>query len=232
LRRAPVRLAARRRHHRARCAACGRALVDRMATHTTTARRLPERRRAVRPQLDVVLFAGALAVFLATRLIGLDRFPIYFFTDEAVQTVAVADFLHHGLRNSLGELLPTYFPNGLSLNLSTSVYLQVVPYAAFGFSIFATRATSVLVALSGTAAVALLLRDVFRARFWWLGALVLSATPAWFLHSRTAFETVLATSLYAWFLYCYLRARGASPRWLYAAVVFAALGFYAYAASQ
>jgi hypothetical protein len=180
---------------------------------------------------DGLLFAGALAVFVATRFYGLQRFPFYFFTDEAVQTVSAADFLHHGLRNGLGELLPTYFQNGSWLNLSVGVYVQILPYLFFGFSEIATRATAVIVALTGTAAVGLMLRDVFKIRFWWAGSLLLAATPAWFLHPRTAFETVLAVSFYAWFLYFWARIRTAAVN-LYPALVFAALAFYSYSATQ
>jgi len=33
-------------------------------------------------------FALGMLLYLATRLIQLDKFPIYFFTDEAVQTMS------------------------------------------------------------------------------------------------------------------------------------------------
>ncbi len=188
--------------------------------------------RLRRPGLDSVLFALALAIFLATRLIGLERFPIYFFSDEAVQTVQASNFIHDGFRDSAGRLFPTYFQNGTYFNLSLSVYAQVIPFKLFGFSVFACRATSVLIALSGTAAVGLILRDAFRLRFWWAGVLLLSITPAWFLHSRTAFETAIALSMYAWFLYFYCRYRLFSPRNLFPALAFLALAFYAYAGTQ
>jgi 4-amino-4-deoxy-L-arabinose transferase-like glycosyltransferase len=180
----------------------------------------------------LILFGGALALFLATRLIGLERWPIYFFTDEAIQTVLAQELVDNGFRDQSGRLLPTYFENGPYFNLSISVYIQVVTYKLFGYSIFWTRATSALFALAGTAAVALILRDVFRLRFWWAGALFLSITPAWFLHSRTAFETVIAVSLYAWALYFYLRYRTGTPLMLLPAVLFTGLAFYAYSASQ
>jgi len=54
-------------------------------------------------------------VYLAVRLIGLATFPIYFFTDEAVQTVMAEDFVRDGLRNYNGELLPTYFNKDASI---------------------------------------------------------------------------------------------------------------------
>ena len=189
--------------------------------------------RAVRrPGLDGTLFTFALAVALGTRFWALDRFPIYFFTDEAIQSGSAEYFVHHGLRNTLGELLPTYFQNDAYLNLGVSVYAQVPAYLLFGLSVYATRGTDVLIAVSGIAAVALIMRDVFRARLWWAAALVLSSTPAWFLHSRTAFEPVVAVAMYAWFLYFYLRARTSDARFLWIAVLFAALAFYSYNATQ
>ena len=48
---------------------------------------------------QALLVWAALAVYLITRLVALDAFPIYFFTDEAVQTVLAADFLRDGLHN-------------------------------------------------------------------------------------------------------------------------------------
>jgi hypothetical protein len=77
--------------------------------------------------LDVVLFGLSIFTYLCTRFIGLVNFPIFFFTDEAVQTVLAADFVRDHLRNYDGDLLPTFFVNGGQYNLSTSVYLQVIP---------------------------------------------------------------------------------------------------------
>jgi len=55
--------------------------------------------------------ALALGVYLLVRLIGLASYPIYFFTDEAVQTVLAADFVKAGFRDFLGHFFPTYFQN-------------------------------------------------------------------------------------------------------------------------
>jgi len=182
--------------------------------------------------IDQRLFFLSLVVFAATRLIGIDRFPIYFFTDEAANTVLAADFLHNGLRDDSGQLFPVYFANTEKLSLGISVYAQVIPYLLFGASIAATRATSALIALSGAAAVGLILKDVFRTRLAWLGVLLLVITPAWFLHSRTAFETSLFVSMFAWFLCFYLRYRAGRARAIFPAVLFGALAFYAYNAGQ
>ena len=69
-------------------------------------------------------------------------------------------------------------------------------------------------------------------RLWWIGTLLLTATPAWFLHSRTAFERVVAASFYAWFLFFYLRIERHGSSNLVPALVFAALAFYSHAATQ
>ena len=144
---------------------------------------------------------------------GLERFPIYFFSDEAIQTLQAARMAEHGFRDESGRLtVRPYFQNAEYWNLSVSVYAQVLPYELFGYSIFVTRATSALICLTGAAAVGLILRDIFKARAWWLAPMFLALTPAFFLHSRTAFETAIATSLYAWMLYFYLKYRCHNPR--------------------
>jgi hypothetical protein len=185
-----------------------------------------------RPSLDTRFFLLALLAFVLTRFIGLDRWPIYFFTDEAIQSVQAVNLVHNGFRDAAGTLFPAYVQNGAYFNLSVSVYAQVLPYLLFGLSVIVTRGVSVLIALSGAAAIGLTLRDIFKVRYWWIGTLLLSITPAFFLHSRTAFETVFGTSLYAWFLYFYLRYRHLRPRNLYAALLFGALAFYAYSPMQ
>lgn len=182
--------------------------------------------------LSALLFWLGLAVYAFTRLVDLPSFPIFFFTDEAIQTVTAADLLRDNFRGITGELLPTYFENGSQYNLSASVYLQVLPYLLFGKSIWVTRATAALATLVAAASVGLILKRVFKSPYPWLAVLFLVITPAWFLHSRTAFETSLATSFYAAFLYFYLRYRTGDPpaaaRSLYAAVIFGGLAFYSY----
>jgi 4-amino-4-deoxy-L-arabinose transferase-like glycosyltransferase len=196
------------------------------------AARLRARARAWPYSLETTLFGLGLFIYLVTRLVGLADFPIYFFTDEAIQTVAAADLIRNDLKDEEGTFLPTYFKNGPFYNLSASVYLQVLPYLLFGKSVYVTRAVSVLVSLLAAAAVGLTLRDIFQVPYWWAGVLLLSIAPAWFLHSRTAFETVLFTSFYAVFLYFYLLYRYRSPRYLNGAMVFAALAFYSYSPGQ
>jgi len=179
------------------------------------------------------MFAAlALVVYAVTRLVALEQFPIYFFTDEAIHPVHAADLLERGFRDAQGNLLPSYFQNGSFWNLSLSVYWHTLPVSLFGKTIFVTRATSALISLLGSCAVALMLKAVFRVPTWWSAILILGAMPAWFLHSRTAFETVLMVSFYACFLLCYLLYRTRATWYLYPALVFGAMTFYAYANGQ
>lgn len=180
----------------------------------------------------LLLFLLSLAVYLLTRLIRLPDFPIYFFSDEAIQTQHAADLISNCFRDLEGVFLPTYFENGGQYNLSLSVYAQVLPTLLFGKSIWVTRGVSVVISLIAAVALGLTLKTIFKVRFWWLGTLLLAVTPAWFLHSRTAFETVMMTSLYAGFIYFYLQYRTRKPGYLYLSLVFGACAFYAYSPGQ
>ena len=181
---------------------------------------------------DVALLLLGLLVYAASRLLHLDRFPIYFFSDEAIQVTQAEFLLQHGLRDPSGTWLPPYFQNLGAWNLGLSVYLHAVSVAMFGKSIAVARATSVAVSILGVAAVSLMLKQIFRLRLWWAGVLVLAALPTWFLHSRTAFETVMMVSFYACFLYCYLLYRYRSSRYLVPALLFGAATFYSYSNGQ
>jgi 4-amino-4-deoxy-L-arabinose transferase-like glycosyltransferase len=177
-------------------------------------------------------FVLALLVYLLVRLIGLTRFPIYFFTDEAIQTLLASGFLRDHLRDAVGDFLPTYFKNVYQYNLSVSVYLQVLPTLLFGKSDFITRLVPMVATLVAAGSVGLTLRDAFKLDYWWTAPLLLSVTPAWFLHSRTAFEATLMVSFYAGGLYLYLLYRYKSPRFLYGSFTLFALAFYSHSPGQ
>jgi 4-amino-4-deoxy-L-arabinose transferase-like glycosyltransferase len=181
---------------------------------------------------DARLLWLALTLYLAVRLVALPDFPIYFFSDEALQTVLAADLVRDGMRGYSKELFPTYFPNAGQYNLGVSVYAQVLPYLLFDKSVWVTRGTPALLSLLAALSTGLALREAFGLRRAWLGVLVLSAVPVWFLHTRTAFETALAVSFYACFLCAYLLYRQGRVRWIYAAVAAAALSFYSYSPAQ
>ncbi len=189
-------------------------------------------RRLQAYDLATWLFLATLVVYLGTRLIGLTQFPIYFFTDEAVQSQSMIDLIHNGYRDTNDILFPTYFRNGEYYNLGLSVYLQWLPSLLFGKSAAVTRATSVLVTLLAAISVGLVLRDIFKLKYWWTGPLLLSITPAWFLHSRTAFETAEFVALYAGTLCAYLFYRYKTSRYFYLALFLGALSFYTYSPAQ
>lgn len=178
------------------------------------------------------LFLAALILYLVVRLIGLTKFPIYFFTDEAIQTQSIVELIKNNYLDVNEIKFPTYFRNGDYMNLSLSVYLQWLPYLFFGKSAFVTRATSVFVTLIAAVSVGVVLRDVFKARYWWAGTLFLSITPAWFLHSRTAFETAEFTAFFAGTLCAYLLYRYKSPLYFFLSLFFGALAFYTYSPAQ
>ena len=171
------------------------------------------------------LLLAALAIYALVEGIGIDRFPIYFFTDEAIHMNLAANFLRDGFKNYSGELLPTFFISEGWVN-GTSVYLQVLPFILFGKSVIVTRLVSMLISLLGALAVGLLLKDIFKFKYYWVGIFMVLTTPAWFLHARTAFEYVEVASFYSIFLYFYSRYRAGHLRSFYWAIIAAALTFY------
>ena len=182
--------------------------------------------------LGGALFLLALGTYAVTRFVALDQFPIYFFADEAIEQVLASDLLQRGLRDPRGNLFPVFFNAYGFANPLISVYAHALSISLFGMSVEVTRATAAFISLLGAAGVALALRLVFQARCWWAAVFVLAIIPAWFLHTRTAFEAVVMASCYAWFVLCYLLYRCRSPRFLYPALVFAALTFYSYGNGQ
>ncbi len=70
-----------------------------------------------------LLFLLGLILYLATRFIALDKFPIYFFSDEAIQTELAGKLIENGFKDASGQI-PVYFENGGQYNLSLSVWLQ------------------------------------------------------------------------------------------------------------
>ncbi|NTW42993.1 MAG: hypothetical protein HGB14_00850 [Anaerolineaceae bacterium] len=183
-------------------------------------------------KLPRLLFIVAIFIYLLVRLIGLEQFPIYFFSDEAIQTVRAADFVRDNFRSESQEFFPTYFKNSYQYNLGPSVYIQILPTLLFGRQISVTRATAVLFSLLTALAIGLSVKTIFNRKAGWLAILLLSLMPAWFLHSRTAFETSLSVSFYSAFWYCYVMYRQKNRRFIYPAAIFAALAFYSYSPAQ
>jgi hypothetical protein len=192
---------------------------------------------AERPEIyfsrsDVILLVMVLLFYITTRLVAIEDFPIFFFCDEAIHANLARELVDNGFRDDEGHFLPAYFRNVATFNLSLSVWLHVPGVVLFGKSITVVRATSVVVGLVGVAALMLSLKWFYQLRLWWAGGLVMAALPAWFLHSRTAFETAMMVGFYSTFVLAYLLYREVSPRWLPAAVVCGAATFYSYSNGQ
>lgn len=182
-------------------------------------------------KLGWILFALGLGLYLLTRFLALDKFPIYFFSDEAIQTMSAFDLIRRGFRDVRGNLFPVYFENGQQFNLSLSVWLQVL-IAWLPRSVWLTRGLPALISLVFPVSAALWAKDHFKSKFWWLAPYLISALPAWFLHSRTAFETSLGLGFYSLFLYFYLKYRDQDPQYLPLTLLFGAFAFYSYAPMQ
>jgi hypothetical protein len=177
------------------------------------------------------LFWLGILLYLITRFIALDKFPIYFFSDEAIQTMSAYDLIQRGFRDVNGLPFPVYFENGQQFNLSLSVWLQVL-IAWLPRSVWLTRGLPALLSLLFPLSAGLWAKDFFKSKHWWLVPYIITAIPAWFLHSRTAFETSLGLSFYSLFLLFYLKYRLEKRKNLVWALLFGAFAFYAYAPLQ
>jgi hypothetical protein len=181
------------------------------------------------PRLEIVLFLFGLLVYALTRFVGLTKFPIFFFCDEAVQANTAQEFFANRFRDSAGVLFPPYFLNEQRWALSLNIYLLVLPVVLLGKTILVTRGTFVVVSLLGAAAAAVALKTM-GSRAWWSPPLLLAAMPVDFLHSRIAFETTPAC--FAGFLCAYLLYRLRSPRYVFLAILLGGATFYSYTAGQ
>lgn len=184
-----------------------------------------------KPKNAQIFFWLGMAFYLLTRLIALDKFPIYFFSDEAIQTMSAFDLINRGFRDVQGNLLPVFFENGQQFNLSLSVWLQIL-IAWLPRSVWFTRGLPALISLVFPLSISLWAREFLKSKHWWLIPLLISSLPAWFLHSRTAFETSLGVSFYSLFLFFYLQYRSKHRKSLPLALLFGACAFYAYAPLQ
>jgi hypothetical protein len=76
-----------------------------------------QRRSEPRRGAEFLFFGLSLAVAAAVGLWGLDRFPIFFLGDEAVESVRAESTIRDGFRDEFGDFLPVLFTNGQTFNL-------------------------------------------------------------------------------------------------------------------
>ena len=116
-----------------------------------------------KPKNGQILFWLGMAFYLLTRLIALDKFPIYFFSDEAIQTMSAFDLINRGFRDLEGNLFPLYFENGPQFNLSLSVWLQVL-IAWLPRSVWLTRALPAIISMVFPLSISLWAKDYFKSK--------------------------------------------------------------------
>lgn len=184
-------------------------------------------------KVQIFLFLFSLVFYLFIHLWKIEDFPIYFFTDEANITLIGENLFQNRFKDSYDTLFPLYFEGAAGRWTPLfPAYIQGLSTFLFGKSIFVTRSTSVVVSLLAAVAVALILKKVFECRFWWAGVLLVGIIPTFFLHSRTAFETIMATSFYSCFLLFYLLYRAKSYWFILPSLILAAATFYSYSNAQ
>jgi hypothetical protein len=179
--------------------------------------------------LETNLAIAAAALYVITRLWAIDSFPVFFYSDEVNYVLFGEQAYQRGLVGEDGSW-PAVFVlwDSDRWGPALGLYLQGLTALVFGKHIWVARATEALISLGGVLAVARILKDRFRSRFWWASILLAAGIPAWFLYTRTAFSVAAATSLYAVFLLAYLRYRFHSPTSLGLAAVAGAAAFYSY----
>jgi len=142
--------------------------------------------------------------------------------------VRAEQLLKNGLRDPSGKFLPPLINAFGKYELGTTVYLNMLGILLFGKKIWVSRGITVILSLMGGIFTSLILKKIFKLQNYFVGLLFLSTIPLHFLHSRTAFTSVSATSFYAGFLYFYLLFREKNPKFLYPSIVLASLAVYTY----
>jgi hypothetical protein len=192
---------------------------------------------AGRPRISIplvtILVILSLLLYVFTRFAGLNRFPAFFFSDEAMQSLYAEQLIQNHFISASDKNIPVYVQvEGDRWSPMDTMYLQAVTVLLFGKSVLQTRATSIFIGFLGVIAVALTLKLIFKQKYWWVAILFLTLLPAWFLHSRTAFETVMTTAFYAIFLLFYLLYRYRTTKFIFGAIFFGAVTFYSYSNGQ
>ncbi len=178
---------------------------------------------------ELALATAAALLYLVTRLWAIETFPIFFYSDEANNVWYGEQALQNGLLGDDGAWPAVYFQwDSNRWTPAITVYLHGLVATVFGKSILVARTVNVLLTLAGTLAVAWILKQHFRSRYWWASILLAISIPTWFLYSRTVFDAVASTGLYAVFLLAYMHYRFRSPRTLPLAVLAGGLTFYSY----
>lgn len=170
-----------------------------------------------------------ISVYGIVRFWGLTKFPQYFFTDEAAAVNMAQVLIKNNWRDLSGQLFPIYI-NGAPgrWGPGLTIYLQAIGLLFFSKSVYLAKSVTVVTSIFGALSVGLILQMFFKKKHGWIGILVLSAIPSWYLHTRTAFDTVAGSSFLVVFVFFYLLYRVKNPIFGIIMPIFAALSFYSY----
>lgn len=182
--------------------------------------------------INLAFFFLSLIIYLFTRLWQIDKFPVYFFTDEANIVLLGEKVVDNRFKGEDNILFPMYFyADGNRWTPVFPAYIHGLTSRIFGKSIVVARSTSSIVSILTPLGIAIILY-VLKIKHWWIGSLLAVVTSSFFLHSRTVFETSVATSFYAAFLMFYLLYRNKSRWFIFPAALFFAFTFYSYSNAQ
>lgn len=182
--------------------------------------------------INLAFFFLSLVIYLFTRLWQIDKFPVYFFTDEANIVLLGEKVVDNRLKGEDNILFPMYFPaEGNRWTPVFPAYIHGLTSRVLGKSIIVARSTSAIVSILTPLSIAIIL-FLLKVKYWWIGSLLAVATSSFFLHSRTVFETSMATSFYAGFLLFYLLYRNKSRWFIFPTALFFAFTFYGYSNAQ
>ena len=176
--------------------------------------------------LHKVLFFLILLIYLFSRIVKIEDFPIYFFNDEASQGVKAEELLNNHFKDKENNFIPMTISSTGYHQLGLVVHFNIPGVFLFGKKIWVERTTSALLALIGCVYIALIAKNVFKIKFYWAAVLFLAFSPIFFLFSRTGFEAAVYTSFFAGFIYYYLRYRTEGKYYIFISIIFALLAFY------
>ncbi|MBM3282870.1 glycosyltransferase family 39 protein [Candidatus Gottesmanbacteria bacterium] len=178
--------------------------------------------------LHKILFVSTLLFYLFTRIVKIEDFPIYFFCDEAIVGTKAEELLENNFKDRQNNFLPMTIKSTGYHMLGLNVHLNIPGVLFFGKKIWSIRFTTVLVALLGCVYTALIAKNIFRIKFYWLAVFFLGFSPIYFFLSRTGFPNAIFTAFYAGFIYYYLQYRIKNSSYLYLSIFFAALAIYTF----
>jgi len=148
------------------------------------------------------------------RVIGLNKYPPGFYTDEAAVGYSAYSILKTG-RDEFGNLLPLAFKSFIDFKAPVYIYSVVPSIFLFGLNEFSVRLPSAIISALAVLVVYLLAKELTKKSekkikdyFPILTAFLISITPWHFTFSRIAFEGNMSLFFVALGIYLFLLSLG------------------------